>query len=48
MPVLLVVENPREWTLTIPGTEIVPAREYLTDRRFVEMRRAKVDRKSVV
>ncbi|TFH21688.1 MAG: RimK family alpha-L-glutamate ligase [Myxococcales bacterium] len=42
MPVLLVVENPREWTLTIPGTEIVPAREYLTDRRFVEMRRAKV------
>jgi glutathione synthase/RimK-type ligase-like ATP-grasp enzyme len=42
MTLLLVVENPRDWPLDIPGTEIVAARDYLTEHRFVAMRRAKV------
>jgi len=40
--VLIVVESPRHWPLDIPGTELVPAREYLTNPRFVDLRRAKV------
>ncbi len=42
MTTLIVVENPKLWSLKVPGVEIVPAREYLTDKRFVAMRRAKV------
>ena len=42
MTVLIVVENPKLWPLDVPGTEIVPARDYLTDPRFVSMKRAKV------
>lgn len=42
MAVLIVVENPKHWPLDIPGTEIVRAREYLTDPRFTRMGRAKV------
>ena len=42
MGVLIVVENPKQWPLDLPGAEIVPARDYLTDRRFVELKRAKV------
>ncbi len=43
MPVVLfVVENPKRWPLHVPGTEVVSAREYSTDRRFIDIRRAKV------
>jgi len=42
MSVLIVVDNPGLWPLRIPGTEIVPGREYLTNPRFVDVRRAKV------
>ena len=42
MAVLLVVENPKNWKLHIPGAEVVPAREYVADPRFAEIRRAKV------
>lgn len=42
MAVLMVVENPRSWPLHIPGADVVPAREYLTDPRFVDLKRAKV------
>jgi glutathione synthase/RimK-type ligase-like ATP-grasp enzyme len=42
MAVLLVVENPKNWKLHIPGTEVVPAREYVANPRFAEIRRAKV------
>lgn len=42
MTTLLVVDNPAQWPLSIPGAELVSAREYLTDRRFVGQRRAKV------
>jgi hypothetical protein len=40
--VLIVVENPKLWPLDIPGTEIVPARDYLTDPAFFSRKRAKV------
>ena len=39
---LIVVERPDLWPLAVPGAEVVPAREYLTDLRFVDLRRARV------
>ena len=42
MSALIVVERPENWPLEIPGTEVVSATDYLTDARFVELRRAKV------
>jgi glutathione synthase/RimK-type ligase-like ATP-grasp enzyme len=42
MAVLIVVDHPKQWPLSVPNAEVVAAREYLTDRRFVELRRAKV------
>jgi glutathione synthase/RimK-type ligase-like ATP-grasp enzyme len=42
MSSLLVVENPKLWQPVLPGTELVSAQEYLTNPRFVELRRARV------
>lgn len=42
MATFLIIENPKLWPLEIPGVELVSAREYLTSRRFVDLRRAKV------
>jgi glutathione synthase/RimK-type ligase-like ATP-grasp enzyme len=42
MALLFVVENPKQWPLQIPGTRIVPARDYLTQPEFIDLRRAKV------
>lgn len=42
MPNLIVVNDPRDWPLAIEGVEIVPARDYLTDSRFADLRGAKV------
>ncbi len=42
MGFLIVVEHPRQWQKQLPGTEVVAARDYLTARRFVEMKRARV------
>lgn len=42
MTTLLVVENPKHWPLTIPGTEVIAARQYLTERRYVDLKRATV------
>lgn len=42
MAVLIVVDSPKQWPLSLPNAEVIAAREYLTDRRFVELRRAKV------
>jgi glutathione synthase/RimK-type ligase-like ATP-grasp enzyme len=42
MSSLLVVENPKDWRTTFAGTEIVSAQEYLTNARFMDMRRARV------
>jgi glutathione synthase/RimK-type ligase-like ATP-grasp enzyme len=39
---LLVVENPGRWPLAVEGAEVVPARAYLTEPRFAELRRATV------
>lgn len=39
---LLVVENPTNWPLTIPGVQIVAARAYLTEEHYSSLRRAKV------
>jgi len=42
MSALIVVERPENWPLEIPGTELVTASDYLTNPRFVELKRAKV------
>ncbi len=42
MRALIVVENLKHWGDAFEGAEVVPAREYLTDRRFQEIRRAAV------
>jgi hypothetical protein len=42
MSVLIVVDNPKLWPLDIPDTEVVPGREYLTNSRFVDKKRATV------
>jgi len=34
MRILIVVDNPSEWRLRIPGVEVVAARAYLTDPAF--------------
>jgi len=39
---LVVVENPKRWPFDLEEIEVVPARVYLVDRRFAEMRRAAV------
>ncbi|MHB0974229.1 MAG: RimK family protein [Thiobacillus sp.] len=42
MSILIVVDNPRDWPLEIPGVSIVPARAYLTDPAYGEGRSVKV------
>lgn len=42
MAVLIVVEKPEIWPLSIPQARVVSARDYLTDAEFVEMKRVKV------
>ena len=42
MTILIVVNDPASWPLDIPGGEVVAARTYLTDPRFLEMRTARV------
>ncbi len=39
---LLVLENPRDWPLHVPGVEVVPARTYLTDPGFSQTGPARV------
>jgi len=42
MNALLVVDNPKRWSLDIPGVETISAGDYLTDRRYSDRRGAKV------
>jgi glutathione synthase/RimK-type ligase-like ATP-grasp enzyme len=42
MSVLLVLDNPKTFSLQLPEVEVVAARDYLTDPRFSVMRRTKV------
>jgi len=40
--VYIVVDNPNGWPFDVPGAEVVSARRYLTDSRFVDVKRARV------
>jgi glutathione synthase/RimK-type ligase-like ATP-grasp enzyme len=42
MPILFIVNKPRNWPLHVPGVEVVAARSYLTDPRFSQTRNVKV------
>ena len=42
MTALFVVDNPKRWTLNIPGVQTVAAGDYLTDASMSSMRGAKV------
>jgi glutathione synthase/RimK-type ligase-like ATP-grasp enzyme len=42
MPILIVVNNPKDWPLEIPGVDVVASRAYLTDSRYSTLRGAKV------
>lgn len=42
MNILLVLNNPDQWPLLIPGVEVVSARDYLTQPRWSNLRSAKV------
>ncbi len=39
---LVVVENPKRWPFDIDGVEVVPARQYLVDPHYAELRRGAV------
>jgi len=41
-PTFIVVKSKKSFPLDVPGVEVITAREYLTEARFVEMKRAKV------
>jgi glutathione synthase/RimK-type ligase-like ATP-grasp enzyme len=40
--ILIVVNDPADWTLSIPGVELVDARVYLADPRYTQMRQVRV------
>jgi glutathione synthase/RimK-type ligase-like ATP-grasp enzyme len=42
VPILIVVNNPRDWPLDIPGVEVVASRTYVTDPTYSTMRGSKV------
>lgn len=42
MPTLLVVDNVKHWKSQLPGTEVVSAQDYLTNPRFIDLKRARV------
>lgn len=39
---IVVVNNPKNWSLELPGVEVVSARSYLTDEAYSKMRNARV------
>jgi glutathione synthase/RimK-type ligase-like ATP-grasp enzyme len=42
MPTLIVVNDLKDWPLDVPDVELVPARDYLTQRRYIDLRGARV------
>jgi glutathione synthase/RimK-type ligase-like ATP-grasp enzyme len=42
MPTLVIVNDPKDWPLHIPGVEVVSSRRYLTDDSFAAMRSTRV------
>ncbi len=41
-PILLTVDDPKNWPLDIPGVTLVPGRSYLTDPHYTELKGAEV------
>ncbi len=39
---IIVVNNPKDWQLTLADTEVVTAKNYLTESRYAEIRNARV------
>lgn len=42
MPILIVLDNPNAWPIRVKGVEVVPAKRYLLDPKYSQMRAAKV------
>jgi glutathione synthase/RimK-type ligase-like ATP-grasp enzyme len=42
MSIMIVLENPKEWPLSLAGVEVVAARDYLVEDRFADRKGAKV------
>ena len=42
MTALLIVDHPQQWPLQIPSAEVISADSYLRERRFSELRQARV------
>jgi glutathione synthase/RimK-type ligase-like ATP-grasp enzyme len=42
MQQLIVVDNPKKWSLDIPGVEVISAKSYLTDESYSALRNVKV------
>jgi glutathione synthase/RimK-type ligase-like ATP-grasp enzyme len=42
MPSLIVVDDPGDWPLAVPGVQLVTARDYLTDSRYTDLRQARI------
>lgn len=42
MPILVVVNDPKEWPLAIEGIELVPAKTYLTEPSYAKLSRTKI------
>ena len=42
MPILIVVNDPKDWPFQIPGVEVVDARSYLTRPEYSDMRGVKL------
>lgn len=42
MALLIVVNNPRDWSLDTPGVEVVSARRYISDSAYSSLRGAKI------
>jgi glutathione synthase/RimK-type ligase-like ATP-grasp enzyme len=42
MDILVIVNDPKDWPISMEGIEVVPARKYLTDARYARIRKAKL------
>jgi glutathione synthase/RimK-type ligase-like ATP-grasp enzyme len=42
VPILIIVNDPKDWPLQIAGADLVSAKTYLTDSRYIDLRNAKV------
>ena len=42
MPLFIVVNNPQEWPLEVPGVSVISARSYLTEPQYADLHGARV------